>query len=242
VAPDARPCRADRAAQEHTTPLSWTPATLLCASRAVPAGDFRQGSGVLAFRPFHGLVIPRVARGRRGSRLWWRKAAAMLTGPARQSAPMIRLRRQAMTWGAVPVWTREASSAKVVSRMWCSASTCQCPQRSGERLGMHARQGPADGAFLGHWPAAGQGVAGHAERGPHRWRGVRGPLGDRRDRPGAGQHRRGRDRQDRHQRVAAAFARTRVGDRGEVAEQVRRLDRSQRISVGESGEGGWDRG
>jgi hypothetical protein len=34
----------------------------------------------------HARVMPRVARGRRGSRLWWRSAAARFTGPARLSA------------------------------------------------------------------------------------------------------------------------------------------------------------
>ena len=37
-----------------------------------------------------------------------RSAAARLTGPARLSTPMARLRRQAMTWGPVPVRTWEA--------------------------------------------------------------------------------------------------------------------------------------
>lgn len=62
-------------------------------------------------------------------RLWWRSAAARLSGPARHSTPMARLRRAAMTCGADPVRTWEVSSAKVVSRTWCSASIDQCPQR-----------------------------------------------------------------------------------------------------------------
>src|SRR4029453_13860486 len=41
----------------------------------------------------------RVARGRAGSRAWWRSAAARLTGPAQLSMPMTRLRKVAMTWG-----------------------------------------------------------------------------------------------------------------------------------------------
>jgi hypothetical protein len=53
-----------------------------------------------------------VARGRRESRAWRRSAAATLTGPARHSTPMARLRRQAMALGAAPVRTWEASSAK----------------------------------------------------------------------------------------------------------------------------------
>ncbi len=51
----------------------------------------------------------------------------MLTAPASLSAPMERLRQLAMARGALPVRSWEASSAKVVPRTWCRASTCQCP-------------------------------------------------------------------------------------------------------------------
>jgi hypothetical protein len=54
-------------------------------------------------------------------------------GPARLSTPITRLRKAAMTPGAAPVRTWEASSAKV---MWCSASMAQCPRsRSARRAG-----------------------------------------------------------------------------------------------------------
>jgi hypothetical protein len=43
-------------------------------------------------------------------------------------------------------------------------------------------------------------------------------------------------------RMAAATAPSRVTDRGEVGEQVRRFSWSQQVGVGELGEGGWDRG
>src|SRR5215207_5010969 len=80
----------------------------------------------------------RVASGRGGSRLWWGRATARLTGPARQSAPMTRLRRQAMTCGAVPVRTWEPSSAKVTSRIQCRP--CSIAQwahrRSASRAGL----------------------------------------------------------------------------------------------------------
>ena len=47
-----------------------------------------------------------------------------------------RLRKAAITLGAAPVRTWEASSAKVVSRTWCSASIAQCPRmRSASRAG-----------------------------------------------------------------------------------------------------------
>jgi hypothetical protein len=53
--------------------------------------------------------------------------------PARHSTPMAKLPKAAMTCGAVPVRTREASSAKVTSRTWCSPfSIPQCPQQVGE--------------------------------------------------------------------------------------------------------------
>jgi hypothetical protein len=42
----------------------------------------------------HGEVVPPPRR--RGSRAWWRSAAARLTGLARLRTPMIRLRRQAV--------------------------------------------------------------------------------------------------------------------------------------------------
>src|SRR5215216_6393669 len=81
--------------------------------------DPRQGSVVLSRCRFHPRLIPRVARGRRGLRAWRRSAAATLTGPARLSSPMTRLRRVAMTFGVAPVLAWEPSSAKVVSRRWC---------------------------------------------------------------------------------------------------------------------------
>jgi hypothetical protein len=69
------------------------------------------------------------------ARAWWRSAAATLTGPARLSTPITRLRRAAMT----PGWRRygpEASSAKVTSRTWCNASMAQCPRtQRGTRAG-----------------------------------------------------------------------------------------------------------
>jgi hypothetical protein len=50
---------------------------------------------------------------------------------------MARLRRQAMTLGPAPLRTFKASSAKVVSRRWCSASIVQCPRsRSASRAGL----------------------------------------------------------------------------------------------------------
>ena len=72
--------------------------------------------------------MPRSGRTRVASRALWRRAAAMLRSPRARRMPMARLRRLAIALGAVPVRVWEASSAKVVSRMWCSASMPQCPR------------------------------------------------------------------------------------------------------------------
>ena len=113
--------------------------------------------------------------------------------------------------------------------------------RAGQGLGVHAAQRPADGGLGRHGPPVG-GITAGAERGTHRLRGVRGPLSDRGHRSGAGQDRSGGHGKDRDQRMAAATAPSRVTDRGEVGEQTRRFSWSQRVGVGEVGEGGWDRG
>jgi hypothetical protein len=87
------------------------------------------------------------------------------------------------------------------------------------------------------------GVAAGAQRGPDRLGRIRGPLGDRGDRPGAGQHRGGGQAQDGDQRMAAATGGSRVGDSGEVGEQVRAVGvlKLDRVGVGEVGQGGWER-
>jgi hypothetical protein len=76
---------------------------------------------------------PDGAKGRRGSRAWWPSAAATLIGPARLSTPIARFRKTAMTPGAAPVRTCGSSSAKVVLRMWCTASIAQCPRSRSAR-------------------------------------------------------------------------------------------------------------
>jgi hypothetical protein len=111
----------------------------------------------------------------------------------------------------------------------------------GQRRGVHAAQGPADGGLGRYHPPVG-GVAAGAERGTHRLGGIGGPLGDGGDRPGAGQDRGGGHGQDRGQRVSAAGGPPRVVDRGEAGEQVRRVGWPERVGVGELGRGGRDRG
>jgi hypothetical protein len=100
--------------------------------------------------------------GRCGSRAWRRSAAATLTGPARHSTPMTRLRNVAMTCGPLPLRTCEASSAKVTSRMWCSASIAQCPRsRSARPAGAGLLERQAGDRVDGHGlepPRGGQGT------------------------------------------------------------------------------------
>src|SRR4029453_2721689 len=89
--------------RRHGGTSRWPPA-LLGRSRVILRLHGVVGTGCRV----HPRVMPRVASGRCGSRAWWRSAAAVLTGPARHSAPMTRLRKAARTWGAVPVRTWEA--------------------------------------------------------------------------------------------------------------------------------------
>jgi len=110
-----------------------------------------------------------------------------------------------------------------------------------QRRWVHAGKSPADRGLGGDHPAVG-GVTAGAERGTHRLGGIRGPLGDRGHRPGAGQHRGGGHGKDRDQRVAAATGPPGVVDGGEVGEQLRWLGWSQRVGVGELDQGGGDRG
>jgi hypothetical protein len=109
--------------------------------------------------------------------------------------------------------------------------------RGGQRIGVQAGQGPADGGLGRHRPVVRSGTAG-AQRSPH-WLGrVGGPLGDRGDRPGTGQHRGGGHGQDGDQSVAAATGRSRVGDGGEVGQQVRGIGvlKLARVGLGEGGQ------
>jgi hypothetical protein len=114
---------------------------------------------------------------------------------------------------------------------------------AGQRVGVQAGQGAADGG-LGRDGEMVGGVAAGAERGPD-WLGrFGGPLGDRGDRPGAGQHRGGGQAQDGDQPVAAATGGSRVGNGGKVGQQVGGVGVLEfaRVGVAEVGQGGWDRG
>ena len=91
------------------------------------------------------------------------------------------------------------------------------------------------------WPGASRRGT---QPGPDRLGRVCGPLGDRGDRPGAGQHRGGGQAQDGDQGVAAATGSSRIGDGGEAGEQLRGVGvgKLERVGLGEVGQGGWDRG
>jgi hypothetical protein len=113
---------------------------------------------------------------------------------------------------------------------------------AGQRVWVQAGKGAADGGLGGDGEMVGGVVAG-AQRGPDRLGCIGGPLGDRGDRPGAGQHRGGGQAQDGDEGVAAALGSSRVGNRGEVGQQVRGVSvlEWERAGMGEVGQGGWDR-
>jgi hypothetical protein len=140
-------------------------------------------------------------------------------------------RRQQVHRAAVTVgWVGAAQGLAVDSDRpppaGCGSGTLALPvgqpgaDRGGQGVGVQAGKGPADGGLGGDSEMVG-GVTAGAQRGPDRLGRVGGPLGDRDDRPCAGQHRGGSQAHDGDQRVAAATDRSRVGDGGEVGEQVR---------------------
>ena len=116
--------------------------------------------------------------------------------------------------------------------------------RGGQGLGVKPGQGATDRGFAGDrpYPVAGERVAAGSQRGPHGLGCIRGPFGDRGDRPRARQDRGGGQHQDGDQRVPAPRTGPGVGDGGQVGEQVRRLGWSEPISVAQRGQAGWDRG
>jgi hypothetical protein len=115
--------------------------------------------------------------------------------------------------------------------------------RAGQGVGVQASKRPADGGLGRDGEAAGGLLAG-AERGADRRGRIGGPLGDRGDRPRPSQHRGGGQAQDRDQRMAAATGSSRVGDGGQVGQQVRGFGVLEvtGIGVGVLGERGRDRG
>jgi hypothetical protein len=95
-----------------------------------------------------------------------------------------------------------------------------------------AGKGSADRGLGPDHPAVGERVAAGPERRADALGCVRGPFGDRRDRPRTGQDRSGGDEQDGDQRVTTPGARPEVVDRGKVGEQVPGLGWLELIGVG----------
>jgi hypothetical protein len=102
-----------------------------------------------------------------------------------------------------------------------------------QRVRVDAGEDAAHGRLRG-WPeGAGQGMTAHPERGQDRAGRVRGPLTDRGQRPGAGQHRGDRDAEHDDQRMPSAAPLAGVGDLGEVVQQAAALARCQRGGRGQ---------
>ena len=112
--------------------------------------------------------------------------------------------------------------------------------RGGQGVGVQPAERAADGGLGRHRPVVG-GVAPGAKRGTDRLGRVGGPLGNGGKRAGAGQHRGGRQGQDGDQRMAAAQGTPRVGDGGQVAEQVRGLGFLEGAGIAQQGQARRDR-
>jgi len=113
--------------------------------------------------------------------------------------------------------------------------------RGGQGVGVQPAERAADGGLGRHRPVVG-GVAPGAKRGPDRLGRVGGPLGNGGKRAGAGQHRGCRQGQDGDQRMAAAQGTSRVGDGGQVGEQVRGLGFLEGAGIAQRGQAQRDRG
>jgi hypothetical protein len=101
-----------------------------------------------------------------------------------------------------------------------------------QRVGVDAGQHAAHGR-LPWWPeGAGQRAAAGPERGKDLAGRIRGPLADRGQRLGAGQHRADRDAEHADQRVPSAASLAGVGELGEVLEQAAALVAGQRGGCG----------
>jgi hypothetical protein len=88
-------------------------------------------------------VMPQIQRACSGASRIARVVLAMLSVPSRRSLPMARFRKAAITRGALPVWTVEASSAKTTSLTWWLAFSILRPH-------------DPEVSLLTHWGTAGQ--------------------------------------------------------------------------------------
>jgi hypothetical protein len=113
--------------------------------------------------------------------------------------------------------------------------------RCGHGVSIKAAQGPADGG-LGRDAVVAGGVVAGAERGTDWLGSVGGPFGDRGHRAGAAQDCGGGHGQDGDERVAAPARCSRVGDAGQVGEQVRSLGLLERVGIAQRVKARWDRG
>ena len=110
-----------------------------------------------------------------------------------------------------------------------------------QRVGVDAGQHAAHGGLARWPPGAGQGVTAHPERRQHLAGRVAGPLTDRGQGAGTGHYRGHGHGQYRAQRVPSAAPVPRVGDLGEVVEQVTALlgcQRGRRVPPVGSGRNG----
>ncbi len=102
-----------------------------------------------------------------------------------------------------------------------------------QRVGVDAGQHAAHGRLAWWPPDSAQRVAAYPERGQDRLGRVSGPLADRGQGLGAGQHRGDRDGQHRAQRMSSATPVAGVGNLGEVVEQTTALVGCQRSGRGQ---------
>jgi hypothetical protein len=109
--------------------------------------------------------------------------------------------------------------------------------RGSQGVGVQPAERAADGGLGRHRPVVG-GVAAGAKRGTDRLGRVGGPLGNGSKRAGTGQHRDGRQGQDGDQPVAATQGTPRVGDGGQVGEQVRGLGFLEGAGIAQRGQAG----
>jgi hypothetical protein len=152
----------------------------------------------------------------------WSIAASRWTGGVGWPLPRRVLPSTATAGGG-----RRGGGPLVVGGGGCWRAS-HAPMVESSGVGTDAGQHPAYGR-LGGWPeGAGQGMTAHPERGQDRVGRIRGPLADRGQRPGAGQHRAGRHGQHHAQWVPSAAPLSGVGELSEVLEQAAVLVAHQR--------------
>ena len=170
---------------------------------------------------------PRVVWSMQASRCAGRPSAPTPRAP-RRVLPSIATARRRLAAGLGHSRSRSASHAPT------AAARASASRRARVRR-MVASAGTAK------WPGASRRAPSAARTG---WGASAAPFGDRGDRPRAGQHRGGGHPQGGDQRMAAPTGSSRVGDSGQVGEQVWGVGvlRLDRVGVGEVDQRGWDWG